>query len=323
MAFKLGKKQKEVDQEKLDDCIKDSIEGSEAQSSGVSSAGLNCDKLPEPVPQYDRAECEVVFKNENNAWIVLGRDRPFSKASGYGGIGATQCGSIDLVAGRRPINSETITNPNFISDAARVYIAQRTDIDKNMGLNPGRVGMSVSRSAVGIKADDVRIVARRGIKLVTGTDQKNSRDQKVRTILGIDLIAGNDADGLNVLQYPPPNIRFRPRLQPIPLGLNTVDALTDITDRIQELGSIVNWMLVHMGTVNTALAASPIPAAAPAAFSVFNPGMPTPLTGGPPGVIALNASYQSFIKNLQNIKTNYLLEGPSPQYICSRHNRTN
>ncbi len=27
--------------------------------------------------------------------------------------------------------------------------------------------------------------------------------------------------------------------------------------------------------------------------------------------------------NLQNIKTNYLLEGPSPQYICSRHNRTN
>ena len=84
-----GKKLKEKDQKKLDDAIKGSIDGSEAQSTGVISSGLNCDKIPEPVPQFDRAECEHVIHNENNAWIVLGRDRPYSKASGYGGLGGT------------------------------------------------------------------------------------------------------------------------------------------------------------------------------------------------------------------------------------------
>ena len=119
-----------------------------------------------------------------------------------------------------------------------------------------------------------------------------------------------------------PNVRTRPTLQPIPLGLNTVDALNDITDKIQELGSIVSWMLVHMTTVNSALGVLP-GIGIPATFSVLNPGMPTPLTGGPPGTIALFASYQTFNQGLQSIKTNYLLEGPSNQYICSRHNRTN
>jgi hypothetical protein len=317
----LKKKLPERDQEKLSKSTKESIEANEGQSIGVLSSGINCDKLVEPVPQFDQAECEVVFKNNNNAWIVLGRDRPYSKASGYGGLGGTQCGTIDLVAGRRPLNVVSVTNPNFISDAARVYISQRTNIDANMGLVPGNVGMSTSRSAVGIKADDVRIVARRGIKLVTGTDKKNSRDKDLHSVLGIDLIAGNE-DSTFAIQPASPLGSKRPPLQPIPLGLNTVDALNDITNRIQELGSIVSWMLVHMTAVNSALGVIP-GVGIPAIFSVLNPGMPTPLTGGPPGTIALFASYQTFNQGLQNIKTNYLLEGPSNQYICSRHNRTN
>ena len=316
----LGKKLKERDQKKLDDCVKDSIEGSEAQSSGVSGAGLNCDKIPEPVPQFDRAECEVVFKNENNAWIVLGRDRPYSKASGYGGLGGTQCGSIDLVVGRRPLNPETITNPNFISDAARIYISQRTDIDKNMGLRAGGVGMSVSRSAIGLKADDIRVVARRGIKLVTGTDKKNSRDQRIRTEVGIDLIAGNE-DG----EYTPLSVisnRATPGLQPMLLGENTADCLENIVDRVTELGSIVSWMLNHMCAVNSALTALP-GIGSVAALSVLSPGTPTPMIGGPPGTVALFASFQSFTQNCHAIKSNWLLRGPANQYICSRHNRTN
>jgi hypothetical protein len=314
MGF-FGKKLKEKDQKKLDDGVKDSIEGSEAQTSGVLSAGLNCDKIPEAVPQFDRAECEVVFKNENNAWIVLGRDRPYGKASGYGGLGGTQCGSIDLVVGRRPLDPEKITNPNFISDAARLYISQRTDIDKNMGLVAGGVGMSHSRSAIGMKADSVRIVARRGIKLVTGTDKKNSRDQRIRTELGIDLIAGNEASA-NMFSG------RRARLQPLVLGGNTVDALGDIVDRVAELGSIVSWMLTHMASVNSALSAIP-GIGSVAAFSVLSPGTPTPLIGGPPGIIALFASFQTFKSSCDAIKVNYLLEGPSKTYICSRHNRTN
>lgn len=321
----LGKKLNEKDQKKLSDSIKDSIEGSEAQATGVIGSGLNCGKIPEPVPQYDSAECEVVFKNENNAWIVLGRDRPYSKASGYGGLGGTQCGSIDLVVGRRPLDPETITNPNFISDAARIYVSQRTDIDKNMGLVRGGVGMSVSRSAIGMKADAIRIVARRGIKLVTGTDKKNSRDQRIRTEAGIDLIAGNE-DGeftpiATVLN------RKTPGVQPMLLGDNTTDCLNNMVDRITELGSIVNWMMTHMTIMAGAFAAIS-PTAAPHASSVASyiltaPGTPTPAVGGPPGLVPLQASYLTFTQNCNTLKSNWLLSGPSNQYICSRHNRTN
>lgn len=318
----LGKKLKERDDKRLDESIKDSIEGSEAQSTGVIGAGLNCDKIPEPVPQFDAAECEHVIKNENNAWIVLGRDRPYSKASGYGGLGGNQCGSIDLVVGRRPLDSKVITNPNFISDAARIYISQRTDIDKNMGLVRGGVGMSVSRSAIGLKADAIRIVARRGIKLVTGTDKKNSRDQRIRTEVGIDLIAGNE-DG----EFTPLAIisnRKTPGVQPILLGDNTTDCLNNIVDRITELGSIVSWMLTQMSVVHSALLTSPNPAiSSAAATATFTPGTPTPLVSGPPGTVALFGSFQSFRQSCDAIKSNWLLEGPSNQYICSRHNRTN
>jgi hypothetical protein len=315
------KKKKLVDQDKLDNEIKDSIEGNEAQAKGLINKGLNCGNIAEPVPKFEKAPCERIIKNKNNAWIVLGRDRPYGKASGYGGAGATGAGSIDLVVGRKPLDPKIHTNPNFISDAARIYISQKTDIDKNMGLAKGRVGMSVARSAIGMKADAIRIVARRGIKLVTGptqADRNNSAGERVRTVLGIDLIAGNDDGDSNFLQALGPNRR---KLQPIPLGLNTRDAIDDTLKRVEELGSIVNWMMVHMCTAFSILAA--LPGAAPASmFAISNPGIPQP-GAGPPGLVPLIGSYQVFNTNCDATRINYLLEGPSKNYICSRHNRTN
>ena len=314
------KKKKLVDQKKLGNELKDKIEANEAQSKGQMGKGLNCGNIAEPIPKYEKAPCEKVIKNRNNAWIVLGRDRPFGKASGYGGQGATGAGSIDLVVGRKPLDPKIHTNPNFISDAARIYISQKTDIDKNMGLAKGRVGMSVARSAIGIKADAIRIVARRGIKLVTGptqNDRKNSADEKTRTVLGIDLIAGND-DGDNGFLNPLPSNRRK--LQPIPLGLNTVDAIDDTLKRVEELGSIVNWMMVHMCTAFSILAAIP-GAAPPIAATFFNPGIPQP-GAGPPGLVPLIGSYQAFNTNCDSVRFNYL-KTPSKNYICSRNNRTN
>ena len=84
--------------------------------------------------------------NENNAWIILGRDRPASVMSGYGGKGDTQAASIDIVAGRMgsevrafdESGEKLFVNPSFKKDAARIYISQKSDIDKYFDLIPGK-----------------------------------------------------------------------------------------------------------------------------------------------------------------------------------------
>ena len=164
----------------------------EAIDNNINFQGLNASNIVEPVPIYNRAGGEVVYANQNNSWIVLGRDRPSRRDTGYGGDGGTQCASIDLVTGRMSSvkggpKSDIFVDPNFTADAARIYISQKTDIDKNFDLVPGGVGMSKAKSGIGIKADAVRIIGREGIKLVTNTDKKNSQGGKVKSTFGIDL----------------------------------------------------------------------------------------------------------------------------------------
>ena len=72
-------------------------------SSATAGTGVMCTHIVEPVPRYIQAGCEeIVNKNaqKRNAFIVVGRDRPTNRASGYGGEGQTQAGMIDLVVGR-------------------------------------------------------------------------------------------------------------------------------------------------------------------------------------------------------------------------------
>ena len=52
--------------------------------------------------------------------------------------------------------------------------------------------LSDGKSAIAIKADGIRIIAREGIKLVTRTDAQNSQGGTVDGIEGISLIAGGD-----------------------------------------------------------------------------------------------------------------------------------
>jgi len=171
------------------------------QSIELQRAGVACGPSIEPIPTYKRGPIDMVLENSRNASIVLGVDRNGSVTSGYGGRAGTQVGAIDIVAGRmgpyvqahdvesgEPIEA----NPNFKVDAARIYISQKSDIDEYFGLSDGKVGNPPACSGIGIKADEVRLVARGGIKLVTGTDVRNSRDYLVVGTGGIDLIAGNE-----------------------------------------------------------------------------------------------------------------------------------
>ena len=156
----------------------------------AAAKGIAGDKLYESVPDFLSTPAENVMTNENNSWIVLGRDRPASVMSGYGGKGDTQAASIDIVAGR--MGSEVrafdddgeklFVNPSFKKDAARIYVSQKSDIDKYFDLAAGKVGNSKAKSGIGIKADNVRIIGRESIKLVTTTDKKNSQGGEIKSI---------------------------------------------------------------------------------------------------------------------------------------------
>ena len=93
-----GRKKNKVEQ------INDKTSGSGSDEAKAARrrvvGGIGCETMVEPVPEYDKAPCETVFRGQNNSWIVLGRDRPGNRASGYGGQGHTHCGHIDLVVGR-------------------------------------------------------------------------------------------------------------------------------------------------------------------------------------------------------------------------------
>ena len=170
---------------------KNSNDAAKANASGVVG-----DNMLEPggVISFDRLPSEKVYQGSNNTWIVLGRDRPGTEVSGYGGLSDDGAGAIDIVVGRmgpRPQCGVWVA-PDFFQDAARIHISQKTDIDENFGIAPGRVGESKSRSGIGIKADEVRLIAREGIKLVTGTDFENSQGGVTDLQLGVDIIANND-----------------------------------------------------------------------------------------------------------------------------------
>ena len=199
-------------------------------NTGLSSGSSN-DAIREPVPYYNKSNAEKIMEGFNNSWIVMGRDRPGSLASGYGGKAHTQSGAIDIVVGRmghkpREMDSKgrkVKVDNNFTTDSARIYISQKTDIDKNFNLASGKVGIANMRSGIGIKADHVRLIAREGIKLITRTDLKNSQGGDIKSVSGIDLIAGNDDKDL----------------QPLVKGQNVKEALNKLSKHLEYLNGIV------------------------------------------------------------------------------------
>jgi len=231
--------------------------------------GIGGDPLFEPVPAYIQTSTEKVIKNDNNAWIVLGRDRPKGRMSGYGGRGDTQAAAIDIVVGRMGSsvvshtgdNEKVWTDPDFKKDAARIYISQKTDIDANFDVAAGSMGKSVAvnddesgtttnanipppssfkplpRSGIVLKADGVRVIAREGIKLVTGIDSINSQGGTIKSVAGIDLIASNDDSDL----------------QPFVKGSNLRAALIRLVDHIDSLAGIVDTLLMHQMSFNEAI----------------------------------------------------------------------
>ncbi len=215
-----------------------------AETRAVHS-GIGNTHSSEPKFLYNAADNETIFGgNDKNAYIVIGKDRPYSKLSGYGGEGATKCASIDLVVGRfgsitnNEEQQQLYIDNNYTLDAARIYISQKTDVDTNFGLVDGGVGNSKAKSAIALKADGLRFVAREGIKLVTKTDYNNSSGVETVQHYGIDLIANNSD------QY----------LQPMLLGNHTAELVRELINNIDELQNRVQHFIDEQQKYNDKLA---------------------------------------------------------------------
>jgi len=300
-------------------------------SENYTLRGNSCSKMMEEVPQFVKAGCELVIKNKNNAWIVLGRDRPDDLDSGKGGAGETKAAAIDICVGRMgfdPQSGAQVHN-NFKADAARIYISQRTDVDRNFALPPGShsMGMVEERSAIAMKADEIRINARGGIKLVTGTyGNLNSSGQRENTVEGIDLIAG----GHDNEQFIPIQDPLRPsveRLQPLVKGDNMVDCLNEIIGCIEGLHHTLQHMMgvqvkfnsFMMTHTHQGLAAGFIP----------TPTLPDPALA----ISALETSHKLIqdgiiqmtynLSNVVSVIEGQYLDPDGARYICSDYNNTN
>lgn len=293
--------------------------------SDLNNKGIAGDYLKEDIPQFIKRSGDIEIKNENNAWIILGRDRVGNVSSGYGGTApplGSNAAAIDMVVGRdiTNVNAEGYLENNFINDAARIYISQKTDIDKNFRITGGT--QSEMQSGIAIKADAVRVIGREGIKLVTGVvrDEKNSQGQVPLKVYGIELIAGNfELENLSsaISTYGSVNI------QPLVKGDNLRKALDDLSKRIEDLSGIISTFLTSQMDYNATIAL----------HYHYSPFYAIPTT--PSDTVALKGmevamkqlkdcvlGLTTFKVNINSFRTNYLLPS-SKEYINSKFNRTN
>ena len=227
---------------------------------GFANAPMNI-----PKPTYIKTGIEEIMDSgQSNAQIIIMRDRPASIFSGYGGQGDQKCSTIDIVAGRMSPRSRTtyvddkgqeqpaMCDSNFAADAARIYISEKTDIDDNFHIRDGGepttfktgegkitfsgVHKSVGRSAVGIKADAVRIIGNEGVKIVTGCYERNSRGGSM-TPAGIELIA------LNSYEKP-----FD--VQPFVKGNSLASVLHELMEEVDNLNGLFKEFISHQKGVN-------------------------------------------------------------------------
>jgi hypothetical protein len=208
-------------------------------------------------------------------------------------------------------------------DAARIYISSTTNIDCAFGLssgytNPSPKAFQKPSSAIGMKADEVRIIARQGIKIATlspaDTEGFNSQGGSRSATYGIDLIAGNGTPGGVATPQ-----------EPLVKGHKLSAGLGELTTLIDNLMGIVTTMFQVQFGFNIMVATH----WHPEIVLLGHPGVPSPMLmfKGLPILImeSMSKLLTSFIAMKVNLATwdlNYLAQ-TSDLYINSRWNSTN
>ena len=133
------------------------------------------DMVYEDVPFVARREGDNLIANQNNATILLGRDRNGRIDTGYGNKangGGKGAGAIHLVVGRKEID------PVVKDDAATFYLSAKSDPDDQADTNSVQ-GSQKGKSAAVMRADCVRIVPRTDLKVSVGKAYLFISDGKV------------------------------------------------------------------------------------------------------------------------------------------------
>jgi hypothetical protein len=125
---------------------------------------MSRDMVYEDVPILNRRQGDNVVAGQNNATILLGRDRVDSVDTGYGARengGGKSAGAIHAVVGRKG------SDPSVLDDAATLYLSQKADPDVQAGTE--EIGSKISgRPSAILRADCVRIVPRTDLKVSVG-----------------------------------------------------------------------------------------------------------------------------------------------------------
>ena len=269
----------------------------------------------ETIVPFNDFTCETVIKGKNDSYIVLGRDRYGNELEGKGPTGEAKCSMVDIVVGRwggwfpeKDSNTDdNLLDPSFALDSARIYICQRTDVDEYFNIARDSSHNFVNRSAIAVKADNVRILSRESIKLVTKVDDKNSLNMDIANY-GIDLIALNDDSDM----------------QAIPKGKNLEQCIKRLTHHVRALNKVVKGFLTYQVKFNRAVQEH-------VHISPFwgddtSPSIVLESIDGPSIIKELqektDTSLNKNMRNLNAFEMTYL-EPSGAKYINSNFNRTN
>ena len=266
-----------------------------------------------PIPVFNKYPNDRLIQSEfTNAMIRMGGDRNYQNLN----LGDEGSAAIDIVAGMtgqlcrvRDKDGYTVkTNPSYQLDSARIYMSSTTNVDGNFAIASRKTPTSFASSAIAIKADDVRIISRNCLKLVTGTDSYSSKSKLIEELVGgIFLIAGNDDT----------------EMHPLVLGDNLVKCLKAIISQQRKE--------LMMESVEVLLE---IPEVYDDLLPTLNSG-PIPLVPDIPNPIKVVASVAKAAQLLfksglivnemldQNLMERQFLEPEGADYILSSFNKTN
>jgi hypothetical protein len=276
-----------------------------------------------PKPVKICADDSIAIEGNSNAGIEISRDFPQSLASGYGARAHHKCSTIDIVAGRVSKYSKSgfFCDNSFEHDAARIYVSEKTDIDKNFNIKPAPNWSlsSIGRAAIGIKADNVRIIGNEGVRIVTGVYKHNTRGSgtaPTATPAGIELIA------LNTSEKP-----FD--VQPFVKGLNTQALFKKTLKAFEAMcGLMQEFILYQTNMNNTFQEHDHIYAIGDKAHQTCTPclGLPDPFVEicnkqnmFKDKIVGELIELWDFINSLKEI----YLEEESKDFICSLYNGVN
>jgi len=327
-----------IDQSKLTE--EDKVEVTRAAKQG-KQRGIGNGRVREASPTYEKARAEKIFSDGNNNFIIMGRDRPTHPRSGFGAMGATEAGRIDLIAGLAssfphkdgtfgPPNRKTIVNPNFAMDGARIYISQKANIDQYMGLSSVPRESGAGSSAIGMKADAIRIHARQDIKIVTGRGsfanqgvhgERLSHGGKNEVVGTISLIAGNHG---TYLDDPAMNMFSHATLQPLVKGDNLTKCLKEMFSLMEEIYTCVSTNTINLNALNITTGAHIHNVLAPVPVPVIPSVTQLPFAAFLSSMTMGEQAAQAVLKRrISNIATRYIKLGESapepPINISSKH----